>query len=209
MGLRAPAVHPEVRGPSADISIREALATPQRPFVGAPARLIDPPISTRFMRLAQAIVCLLSLSLSSEPLACFVSSTTPPDDCSHSIYAASPCLSKGASIPTPNDRRMSAMAPSQQDENMYSVPLIQYGSESATGSDSQLVGTNLTSHGELSSSDLRPGSSLYWCAGIFAGFSMEPMTEYPNYWTTSEPGTYEAACQLQSKSEEGTCDPRW
>jgi len=101
------------------------------------------------------------------------------------------------------------MTPSQQDENIYSVPLIQYGSESASGSGSQLAGTSLTSNGELSGSNLRPGSGVYWTAGIFIGFPIESMTcspsEYPNYsWTTSGSGTFEAtsaACQPQCKSE--------
>ncbi len=99
------------------------------------------------------------------------------------------------------------MTSSQQNESIYLAPLIQYGSDSTSGSGSQLAGSNLPSSGELFGGNPRAWSSVDWSADLFVvDFSMGPLTsEYPNYdWTTGGSGTYEAtpaACQPPSKSE--------
>ena len=100
------------------------------------------------------------------------------------------------------------MTTSQQDEGIYSVPLIQYGSDSASASGEQLAGT---SSGELSGSSPHARSGVYCgLADMFVvGFPMAPLTcdpsDYSNYgWATGGSGTYEATpatCEPPSKSE--------
>lgn len=96
----------------------------------------------------------------------------------------------------------------QQDSSIYSGPLLQFRSDTASSSGSQLAGTSLTS-GELSGGNSHAWSGVYWSADMFADFSMGPLTcdpsEYPNcVWTTGGPGMYEATpatCEPSSKSD--------